>query len=499
MPDFLKKSLRFLPFLLPVLLAFPFCQKEKFTFDPADKLAFSVDTLRFDTVFTELGSATRILKIYNRHDRSIRISRIYLERGDQSRFNLNIDGIAGDDQSGLEIAPNDSMYVFAEVTIDPDQPLSVSPFVLAERLIFETNGNSQAVILEAWGQNANYIPSRFYADSIVAFGCNGGEWVWDDPKPYVIYGVLIVDECTLRIPAGAHVYVHGGLAKQVIDSAVYTYNDGFLAFQGSGKLLVEGTKDRPVIFESDRLEPEFDEESGQWTGIWLQAGTRGHRIEHCIVRNSIVGVRVDSAADLTIRNSQIYNTASSGLIGIHAKITAENCLFYRNVGYSVQIEYGGDYDFTYCTAASYGVDGEALKLGNALCLDELCQNYRANALRARFRNCILFGSRADQLTLFDRVGNPAQFDYKLENCIVRVKDLLRPDAYPDFFDHCNPCLNLTSADTIFLNPSEDKFRLDTLHSRANGYALPVPGIDLDLDGKARDAVMPDAGCFEIEF
>ena len=34
------------------------CQKERFTDDPGDRLAYSTDTLRFDTVFTQLGSAT---------------------------------------------------------------------------------------------------------------------------------------------------------------------------------------------------------------------------------------------------------------------------------------------------------------------------------------------------------------------------------------------------------------------------------------------------------
>jgi hypothetical protein len=82
---------------------------------------------------------------------------------------------------------------------------------------------------------------------------------------------------------------------------------------------------------------------------------------------------------------------------------------------------------------------------------------------------------------------------------VRVRDLIKETAYPDFTDHCNPCLNADSGDTIFVNPDQHYFRLDTLHSVANGYALPVPGITKDLDGKLRDATMPDAGCYEIEF
>lgn len=486
--------------LLPILLLsvfFTFCQKEKFTTDPQDQLTFSTDTLRFDTVFTQLGSATRYFKIYNPHKKSIRISKIYLENGSASRFNLNVDGVPGDSFSDFEIAPNDSMYVFAEVTINPND--QNSPFVLDENIVFETNGNTQKVVLEAWGQNAVYLPSRFGAGGVAGFGCGGSEWVWDDPRPYVIYGILVIDSCTVRMPAGTRVYVHGGLGKVVTDTAIYRYNDGFIAFQGAGKLIVDGTKDNPVIIESDRLESEFDDEPGQWTGIWMQAGTTGHELNHCIIRNSVIGIRIDSAGELTLRNTQIYNTASTGLIGVHAKIRAENCLFHTNTGFSVQLEYGGDYQFTYCTAASYGVDGEALRMSNALCLDPGCEGFVSNPLKARFQNCIFFGSRADQITLFDRLDIPDQFDYQFQNCIVRVRDLLKENSYPDFLDHCVPCLNADNQDTLFLDPNQYKFRLDTLNSIANRYAVPVPGIEADLDGKMRDGTTPDAGCYEIEF
>jgi hypothetical protein len=486
--------------LLFVALFFTFCQKEKFTTDAADKLAFSTDTLRFDTVFTQLGSATRILKLYNRHKESIRISEIFLERGETSKFNLNVDGISGNRHNDIEIAPNDSLYVFAEVTINPNDPLSASPFVVTEPIVFVTNGNTQKVMLEAWGQNAVYLPSRFGAKQIAAFGCGGDEWIWDDPRPYVIYGALFIDDCTVRIPPGTRVHIHGGLGKLTNSNGeTERYNDGFLAFVGNGRLLVEGTVEKPVIFEDDRLEAEFEEDPGQWTGIWLQSGTKGHRVENCIVRNSVIGIRADSAVDLRLRNTQIYNTANSALIGIHAKITAENCLFYNNTNLSIQVIYGGEYQFTYCTAASFGVNGEALSMSNALCLDAGCEKYRFNPLKARFYNCILYGSRADQISLTDRENNPVNFDYRFENCIVRVKDLLKANAHPDFLNFCTPCLNATPKDTIFIDPDKNKFRLDTMHSKANKFAAPVSGIEKDLDGKKRDATRPDAGCYEIEF
>ena len=300
--QFLLKTASIAVILVGMAHFFSFCKKEfVFTDSPKDKLAFSTDTLRFDTVFTQLGSATRILKAYNRSNKWLRISKIYLEKGDQSKFRLNVDGLPGRSFEDIEIAPKDSVYIFAEVTIDPDQPLSVSPFILDENLIFETNGNKQTVVMEAWGQNANYIPSRFSADSLTLFTCDFASWTWNDPRPYVIWGGLFIDECELIIPAGARVYFHGGLATR--DSILY--NDGFLFIQENGTLTVNGTKENPVIFAGDRIEPEFSDVPGQWAGIRIGYGSKGNNIEFAEIKNSIIGLRVDSAGEVSLKNSQI--------------------------------------------------------------------------------------------------------------------------------------------------------------------------------------------------
>ena len=90
-------------------------------------------------------------------------------------------------------------------------------------------------------------------------------------------------------------------------------------------------------------------------------------------------------------------------------------------------------------------------------------------------------------------------DYKMQNCVVKVRDLIKDTAFPDFFDHCVPCLNTTNQDTIFVDINARDFHLDTLNSVANRYAVPISGIERDLDEKMRDVVTPDAGCYEIEF
>ncbi len=498
----MKHFLYFFLLAFAIIPLFTNCDKEEdYTTDSNAKLEFSLDTLRFDTVFTAVGSATRSFKIYNRNNRPIRISSISLESGDAARWELNVDGIPGNTQKDVEVLANDSIYLFAEVTVDPNQPLSVSPFVIEDRVVFETNGNVQKVNLEAWGQNANYFPSRFNKGIAVRLSCDNGSLVWNDPKPYVLYGALFVDSCELVIPAGARIYVHGGVAQNDIFGGIY--NDGIIYVLPNGKISVKGTKENPVIIQGDRLEESFLDEAGQWNGIVLSRGSRGNLIEYATVRNSRFGLFADSTAELTIRNTQVYNTSSSGIIGFHSRITAENTLVYNNGATSVLLVQGGDYNFTYCTIASYGVNASALGLSNFYCYDSECKAISTYRLNARFVNSIIFGSQNDEIDLsdaFDRQNQP-QFNVQFQDCIVRVDALVKNTTsnFQDFLENiCKPCINATRNDKLFLDPDENKYQLDSL-SIADGKAKPVFSprtITIDLEGRERNATMPDIGAYE---
>ena len=52
------------------------CYTEQFTTDTTDRLRFSLDTLRFDTVFVTVGSATRSFKVYNDASLPLKIEKI---------------------------------------------------------------------------------------------------------------------------------------------------------------------------------------------------------------------------------------------------------------------------------------------------------------------------------------------------------------------------------------------------------------------------------------
>lgn len=468
------------------------CLEEDEFFDFNEPLSFSVDTLRFDTVFTSLGSATRQVKVQNTTDQNIRISSVRFKDRDRSKFRMNIDGIPANQLSNVEILAKDSIYIFVEVTIDPDQPISISPFVISDAIVLEGQGISQSLILEAWGQNANYIPNRFNTGQLVRLTCGNSRVDWDDPKPYVIYGILFIDSCQLALYPGTQIYVHGGLAQ--LEGNVI--NDGALFFQKDGVLISEGTLDDPVVFQGDRLESSFQEVSGQWTGIRLLAESKGHIIRNTIIKNSIVGIRADSATSLVIDKTQIFNTSNAAVIGVHSDMSITNSLFYLNGSYSLLMGYGGDYDVAYTTFANYENQNPALYMDNFLCRDANCQVVDVFPLKARFTNCIIAGSNDDEILFVDvsEGQEPELFNVNYENCIVKIDELTMDQL---FLDSCSDCTEMSIRDSLFTNLDDYDLTLHDM-SIALDKGQSLENISDDILGNLRDAVTPDLGCYESQ-
>ena len=100
-----------------VLIMWSSCRKD-FEFTPTEgTLRFSKDTVYLDTVFTNIGSSTYTLKVYNTSDRAIAIPKIKLKEGQNSNYRLNVDGMTGDiplsgkEFSNVEMLAKDSMYI----------------------------------------------------------------------------------------------------------------------------------------------------------------------------------------------------------------------------------------------------------------------------------------------------------------------------------------------------------------------------------------------------
>ncbi|MBK8514826.1 MAG: right-handed parallel beta-helix repeat-containing protein [Saprospiraceae bacterium] len=466
------------------------CRRDDYYTGGDVKLRFSQDTLRFDTVFTTLGSATRYIKVFNPRSQPVLVD-VTLKNQTNSFFRFNADGIKGPVAKNIEINSNDSIYIFVETTIDPNKPISISPFVIEDQISVSVNGTSSTIYLEAWGQNANYIPSTLGKGKGALLSCNFGERTWNDPKPYVIYGILIIDSCKLVLPPGTRIYVHGG----VVRDSLTAYNDGLLVFNKDGKLDSRGTIDKPVIIQGDRLEKEYEDVKSQWVGLLFWQLSRSNKLSNTIIKNSIYGLRIDSLADVSLYNCQIYNTGGPAIIARQSKVYAENCLMYDNSNYGMQLTYGGDYTFNYCTVGSYEGQNESVVLTDFYCSDPLCsQGARVYRLNANFTNCIFAGSDKDEVGLV-MAGEKSAFKYKFTNCAVKVDELLLPKNYPDFFDNCISCINIKNTDKLFRNKNENNYRLDSL-SVALGKATPNVNIKYDLSGNLRKS-KPDMGCFEL--
>ena len=155
---------------------FTSCKKDNL--NTSAGVQFSADTLTFDTLFTSLGSTTKFFTIRNNQKDPVVISSIQLASGVASSYRINVDGDSGTVFRDIEIPAKDSIYVFVEVTVDPNA--ADLPFLIMDSLQFVTNGRSQQVILQAYGQNAHF----FNADSIE------NNTVWNNDLPYVILNYL---------------------------------------------------------------------------------------------------------------------------------------------------------------------------------------------------------------------------------------------------------------------------------------------------------------------
>jgi len=479
---------------LIIVLVFisPGCYKEVFYEGNDIELRFSTDTLTFDTVFTTVGSATKILKIYNDKDIAVKISKIKIENNNHKQFRLNIDGISTENATDVEIGANDSIYIFAETKINPDDPLSISPFVIEDNILFETNGQTQKVLLEAWGQNANYITGKNKGKHFLTT-CDMGEIVWDDPKPYVLYGSLHIDSCTLVLPANTRLYIHGGIAKNPNNNYYY---DGNLYFHKDGKLKTLGTTDNPVIIQTDRLEQKYQDINALWSGIYFLPQSRGSKLNNTIIQNATIGLYLDSMASVSLNNTKIYHIGAIGIYSKHAELDATNCLIADIGGYNIVVDYGGKMDMKSCTVYNNNKD-DALVLKNYKCLDRDCYEVESYPLDATFTNCIIYGGNQDELLLSNATkDNPESFKYYFENCLFSVKDITKSNQFPHFFDNTTACINGAGDNNLFLDVTKYDYRPDTMAIVIDKGKY-ITDILFDIDGLPRDA-NPDIGCYEFQ-
>jgi len=464
--------------LVPVALFFS-CQPERhYIEDREARLEFTVDTLFFDTVFTTVGTTTGAFKVKNPHKQFVRIDEIRLAGGAFSVFRINVDGASGLRFSDLEIAPRDSMYIFVEATLDPNNSDEI--LRIQDSILFESNGNLQDVDLIAWGQDVHMIGEEVIDQNTT----------WTAGKPYLIIDYLYVDSlATLSIDPGVRVHLHK-------DAMIYV----------NGSLEVNGTTDEPVRFEGDRLEEFYEHMPGQWGLIYFTENSHSNRISHAEIRNGTIGILISARPesgrlpDLQLDNTLISRMSSSGVYALNASLEAHNLVVGDCGGSCVSLVYGGDYHFTHCTLANYWPLGFAPRRLPALWMADYFVNYDEEGNlelhsggefeNAVFRNSIVYGSRAMELLIDSYEG--LQLNYLLDYCLTRIhEDSTRYLEDPLITNILNNQEPLFDSIPVF-------YELDSL-SPAIDAGLPghAVGFPLDLKGNSRlNDAAPDLGAYE---
>lgn len=356
------------------------CISDAVSDSPGDVLTFSRDTVNFDTVFTDLGTPTARLIVSNRAKKAVNISSIRL-RNPESLFSINVDGVSARQFNDVEIWREDSIYIFIECYI-PEEG-GAEPFRVEDELEFVTNGVTQTVLLEAYGQNVTRLRStRLSADTR-----------FTAERPYVVFDSLVVDRgATLEIEPDTRLLFHDG-AELIVH----------------GSIRAKGEPGKLIQMRGDRLDnvlPDvgYDILAGQWKGMRISSGSFDNSLEYVDMRSTEEGLRVDSCGDLSrsklfLRNSWLHNSQSHVLEAKYARIDALGVCFSESAGAVVSLS-GGINRFVQCTIANnylFSAITEPL-LSIYHCLPKHAEENPRNSnplMEGSFENCIIYGLADD--------------------------------------------------------------------------------------------------------
>ncbi len=455
-----------IPLIILTLITISSCKKkDKIDSNPALKLTFSSDTVFFDTVFTTVGSVTNRLMVHNYNASKVLVSSIRLGGGSNSVFSLNIDGTPAPSVSDVEIAANDSIFIFVKVTVNPNN--QNIPLVVTDSILFNTNGNLQEVDLVAWGQDA-----YFYRDKKLT-----GNVTWDSIKPHVIFGYLRVDTgATLTINAGTKLYFH---------------KSAYLAVSHLSTINVIGNLDHPVRFLGDRLDPFYRDLPGQWDGIYLEKGSYGN-IDYAIIKNGNFGISVDSAVNpfnpmLRVTNTIIQNMIGNDIYAYATNVYSENCVLGDCGRAALALDFGGSYVFKYLTIGNFW--SSSVRMDSALSLSNYSFDNHGNKIsnpltNASFVNIILYGAQDDELS-FKRDASTA-FNFMFDHCLLKTHKSISDAA------HYTKCL--VNKDPDFLNVLTYDYQIDSI-SPVIRQGIDVMDVLFDIKRKTRDSP-PDLGAYQ---
>ncbi|TDD95782.1 right-handed parallel beta-helix repeat-containing protein [Flavobacterium cellulosilyticum] len=498
------RQFTFLFFIGIIIISISSCRTDFEAIPSSGKLKFSKDTIYLDTVFSTISSSTYTLKIYNQSKNDINIPSIKLGKGLNSKYRMTVDGMQGNHGKSFDnvnLLAKDSIYIFIETTAESTDA-NPTDFLYTDQILFDGGANLQKVELVTLIQDAVFLYPKKQTDGTTEtlpvgdkkiYGffldendpVNGNELHFTNQKPYVIYGYAAVPSGkTVTFDPGSRVHFHA-------ESGLLLSSNATLKINGIASTTEK--LENEVIFEGDRLEPDFSNVPGQWGAIWLTDGSTNHKIDHLTIKNATIGLLIDNnnGSTVQIKNTQIYDCTNYGILAQTAKINGEN-LVINNAGLAgLACTYGGSYKFTHCTFNNNWSSSSQVAV--------IVNNYYIGATPevkdlslATFNNCIIYGSYSNEMLLSKKTGS--LFEYQFNNCLLKFSDFSSNSLYQFDTDPTHYNAIIRNKDPKFLKVEFNKLNIDdTSAAFAKGNATYL--LPMDILGNVR-TLPPDLGAYQ---
>ncbi len=478
-----KAWLGFGGLLLVFLFSLVSCNDDDtFTTSQQNRLYIPEDTLKMDTIFAKIPAPSKDFWIYNNSGDGIRCANVRLQKGNQSGFRVNVDGIylgekTGYQTSDIEVRNNDSIRVFVEVT-SPDNSSELYK-ELDDNLIFRLeSGVEQVVNLNAFAWKADMVRNlEVKSDTIIDTTVSG--------RALVVYCGITVDSlATLTIAPGTTIFFHDDAGIDV-----------------KGKLICQGTAEKNITLRGDRLDDilkdlPYNRMPGRWQGIHFHGGSYDNIIEYTDLHSGYDAVVCDSSdvsrRKLTINSSTIHNCDGYGILSNNANVYVANTQITNAYMGGVAV-YGGEMSLIHNTIAQFYWVNTKKYIGEALYFSNKLGEHFYPLTNLEVKNCIITG-------LGDEVGvgknDSVAFNYHFYNSVLRTDSTKVENRENIIWEGVNDTTFVGEKNFVMVDRSllQYDFHLDSL-SKANGSADVRWMLPLNREGVARDEKKLNMGCY----
>lgn len=381
--------LLFVVFSLPFLAS---CKREDGLHrDPARALSFTVDTLRFDSVFLGKASATRRVSLRNHYEKSVRLERVECEGVHQKGYSVLMDGRPVEQLGGAVIQPHDSIVVVVRLTPRESSSDTITPCI--QELVVHHRKGSARLTLYAQALNVTTCPvDTIKKDTIFPAY----------PAQYVANSLVVLKGATLTLPAGAGLY----FAKDV-------------GIRVEGSLRVEGTAKHPVTLAGERLETYYRRRPGQWAGVQLAKGSGPHLVSHARIRGAVTALTadtLDAAHPLRVENCCFECNSLHGIVARECSLEVMGSLFLQNFRHALSLV-GSDCLLVHGTLYAE-TDPPDSRQGALVHLERMREG---RIPHLRVFNTVLWGDKGDEIQVLNHgAALPSDSWLESEACLVKL-------------------------------------------------------------------------------